>query len=292
MKHFLISFTVFFTMACASAASWQGRVFRVKDSQELSFPQFVDEVSQNTLIVLGENHSTIEVQNMQAQVIQAVVKKTESEGRFSLSWEFFSIKDQSSINENYDLLKTGRMSTESFIEKSVGGAFYKTYVPVIDAVKSLNGDLVAINLTREEKRPVTRGGIEAADPTLVPANYEIGGPNYFKRFKEQMQGHSNEDEIRRFFDAQCLTDDVMAFQTLKNLNPNKTFVIAGHFHTDYQDGMVHRLSVRAPTLNKVNVRIADASEYNESELLAMLTDPNYGKVADYVIFVKEPVNKN
>lgn len=288
MKHFFLIITVLLSFSSSFAASWQGRVFRVHNTQELNFSDFVDEISKNVLIVMGENHSTIEVQNMEAQVIQSVVDHTGSEGRFNLSWEFFSIKDQSLINENYELVKSGQMSTEKFIEKTVGGQFYKTYIPVIDAVKDLKGDLVAINLTREEKRPVTQRGIEAADPALVPAGYEIGGSNYFNRFKEQMEGHSDQDAIRRFFDAQCLTDDVMAFHTLKNLNPNKTFVIAGHFHTDYQDGTVHRIQVRAPELAKAHVRIVDASEYTEVELLAMMKDPTYGEVADYVIYVKQP----
>lgn len=288
MKHtFSILFFIFASQS-VGAASWQGKVFSVQRDQEISFSNLTEQLAKSDLIILGENHSTEAVQDMESQLISAVVERTSSRAQFTLAWEFLSVKDQALIDAQWDLLKNEKISTEQFIEKTVGESFYKTYTPVINTVLGLEGKLLATNLTREEKNPVTQRGISAADPQLVPAGYESGSANYFERFKFQMQGHVSEEKIPNYFDAQCLTDDVMAFQTLKNRDAHKTFLIAGHFHTDYQDGVVRRFAVRAPELMMVNIRIVDASEFTEEQLLSVLRHAEYGEVADYVIYVNEP----
>ncbi len=293
-KFFLIAlFSFSFAQATESTQpAWNGRVFKVKDGQEITFSQLKEELSSYQLIILGENHSTQEVQNMQAQVISEVVTHTSTQNNFNLAWEFLNVKDQPKIDLNFSLLKEGKITTQEFIDYAMaGGNSYRPYAPVLESVSKLSGTLLGINLTREEKSPVTRGGITAANPDLVPPGYEIGGANYFNRFKSEMGGHDSEENTRNYFDSQCLTDDVMAFHALKNNHAAKTFLIAGHFHTDYNDGVVQRLTVRAPNLLKATVRIVDASDYAPEQISLMRHDSVYGDVGDYVIYVKEPYIK-
>jgi hypothetical protein len=103
-----------------------------------------------------------------------------------------------------------------------------------------------------------------------------------------MQDHVPPDKLSNYFDAQCLTDDVMAHTLLGSREPFK-ILVAGSFHTDYRDGAVARLAARAPSETVAAVRIVDASDYREPELPSVLWDERYGPVADFVVFVNEPV---
>lgn len=288
----LISFfiaLVIGTAAFASETKWNGRVFKLNGRQELTFPQLTQELATNRIIILGENHSTKEVQDMEANIISNVVKLQELSGNFTIAWEFLNVKDQEKIQEQFGLLKEEKISMQDFINTVVGGNFYSTYAPVIENAVKSSGQLLGINLSREQKQPVSRGGLSAADPSVIPPGYETGSANYLTRFKAEMGDHTPDDKLMNYFDAQCLTDDVMAFHALKNLNTSKTFLIAGHFHTDYNDGVVQRLRSRAPNVLSANVRIVDASEYaTDDELTNMMSDSQYGDVADYVVYVKEP----
>ncbi len=276
---------LFVSTACAS---WHGKIYDVSTSREISIEQLVQQLSQKSVIVLGETHITPEVQAAEAQIIDRVVTNTGNEGRFSLAWEFLSASEQDKVDSLYQDLKNKKIDSKKFLSQIVGNKS-ETYVPVIEEVVKHAGELLAINLTRSEKGPVTKGGIKAADPKHVPPGYETGGDNYYERFKTEMQDHVPADKIRNYFDAQCLTDDVMAYQVSERAKLPLTFIIAGHFHTDYFDGMVKRLEVRLPSLTRSNVRILDTSEYSETELLKILKDGKYGPLADYVFFVKEPV---
>ncbi len=295
MKSVLISllFTGLFNYSYAVTSKWDGRIFKIAGQEELTFPQLTQELSVYRIVILGEKHSTPEVQNMQANVITNVVKLQELKNNFTVAWEFLNVKDQEKIDSQFLLMKEGKLTTAEFIKTVMGNnPFYIPYAAVLEGAAAQSGKLLGINLTREEKQPVSRGGISQADPSLVPPGYETGSANYYARFVEVMGDHTPEDKLANYFDAQCLTDDVMAYHTLKNLNTSKVFVIAGHFHTDYDDGVVLRLAKRAPNVPQANVRIVDASDYKtDEELMAVMSDAKYGDVANYVIFVNEPARQ-
>ncbi len=292
MKSVLVSllFTGLFNYSFAVTSKWDGRIFKTMGHEELTFPQLTQELSVYRIVILGEKHSTQGVQNMQANVITNVVKLQELKNNFTVAWEFLNVKDQDQINSQFALMKDGKLTATEFIKAVMGNnSFYTPYAPVLESAAAHSGKLLGINLTREEKQPVSRGGIGQADPSIVPPGYEKGSANYYARFVEVMGGHTPEDKMANYFDAQCLTDDVMAYHTLKNLDTSKVFVIAGHFHTDYDDGVVQRLAKRAPNIPQANVRIVDAADYaTDEELTAVMNDATYGDVANYVIYVNEP----
>jgi uncharacterized iron-regulated protein len=80
----------------------------------------------------------------------------------------------------------------------------------------------------------------------------------------------------------------MAYHYLKNSKNDLNFLIAGSFHTDFYDGVVNRLKMRHPKISLVTVKIIDASDFSESELLDQLSHEKYGEIADYVYFVNNP----
>lgn len=289
MTKYCIALFVVFSNLTVFAYDWNGRVFRGADRTEIPFYELMGEVQSSKIVIMGENHTTPEVQNIQAKIIDEAISLRKQS--FALAWEFLAKTRQPRTEELLAQLKAGGISYEEFIRRAVGSSKNNTYIPVLKKVLDLGGSIYGINLTREEKSPITQGGIKSADPKLVPPGYEIGGDDYFERFSKEMEGHVPAEKIGNYFDAQCLTDDVMAFHTLALRNYQKIFLIAGHFHTDYYDGLVQRLNQRAPNTNKLLVRIVDASEFVESELFNLFRHPKYGQLTDYVVFVNEPKDK-
>lgn len=285
MKIFIAIFTVLVSNL-AFAYSWNDRVFRVSDKTEINYGDFIRDVSSYRYIIMGENHITSEVQNVEAKTITDVVNLKKE--NFVFAWEFLAHSQQPVVEKLWDSFVNGKITGEDFIKMTLVNPANNTYIPVLKAVAQNGGKLIGLNLTREEKAPVTKGGIKAADPNLVPQGYERGGANYYTRFRDTMGDHTTPDKISNYFDAQCLTDDVMANE-LSKISADKVFVVAGHFHTDYFDGFVNRANVRIPNENKIVIRILDASEFKDEEIMDQLSHPQYGLVADYVYFVKEPI---
>ncbi len=126
------------------------------------------------------------------------------------------------------------------------------------------------------------------DPALLPPGYASGGEHYRQRFTEAMGDHVPAAKIANYFDAQCLTDDVMAF-SLEEGHGLK-ILVAGAFHTDYRDGVVKRLEARQSEKIIKSVTIVDASDYSEADLLPLLLDDRWGALADFVVFVNEPIS--
>ncbi len=285
MKFFILLF-LFFSQSI-QAASWNGRIFRAVDTTEITNDEFLAEARASRLIVMGENHVTPEVQNAEAKIIKEVV--TSHNLTFALAWEFLAYNQQTLVNELWEKFENQTLSGEEFIRLTLGNPVNNTYIPVLQAVASQGGKLFGINLSREEKAPVTKGGIKAADPRIIPPNYESGGADYWQRFKDLMGDHTTPDKLTNYFDAQCLTDDVMAHEVSRISGFDKIFMIAGHFHTDYFDGFVNRLHKRLPGDSKLIIRIIDASEFTEDQLLKELMHPKFGQLADFAYFVKEPI---
>ncbi len=282
----LIGIFIVLVSSSALAHSWNGKIFRVADQTEVTYEDFVQDLGSYRYVIMGENHITPEVQNAEAKTMNDVINLKNE--KFIFAWEFLAYNQQSQVDKLWESFVAGKLTGEEFIKSTLGNRANNTYIPVLKTVAEKNGKLIGINLTREEKAPVTKGGIDAADPNLVPQGYEAGGADYYTRFREVMGDHTNPDRVSNYFDAQCLTDDVMANELAK-ISAAKVFVIAGHFHTDYFDGFVKRANVRIPNENKIVIRILDASEFKEEELMDQLVHPKYGHVSDYVYFVKEPI---
>lgn len=271
--------------------NWNGRIYDPATGTEVAQGDFALSLSGAKTIVLGEKHYTQAVQQKEADIMRDVVLKAGRVGSFSLGWEFLELSSRGKIKELYEQFERGDITAQDFLKSTQGTENAYAYEPVLEATKALQGDLWATNLSHEEKRPIVQGGLAAADPSIVPPGFKMGSANYYERFKEEMgHGHATPDMVSHYFDAQCLTDDVMAYWLLEQAKPDLRFLVVGSFHVDYGDGVVARLRDRAPSEKLLNVRIIDASDYRPDELLPMLRDPKYGPLADYAVFVNEPTN--
>lgn len=281
-------FVFLFLLSTTSQAGWHHRILDAETSSELSFSELSSLASQSDIVAIGELHNNTEVQLLEAKIIETVVTELKLEGRFSLGWEFLAVTQKSQNDLLYSEFQNGMLSAQEFLLKTVGKTAATYYQPILETLKKHNGGLKGLNLTREEKGPVTKGGLKSADPALIPPGFEMGGPSYFERFAEAMGDHTPPDQLQNYFDAQCLTDDVMAYSLEKEISTSLRFFIAGSFHTDFFDGTLARINKRTPSTRVLSIRIVDASWFQESELMDQLSHPSYGPVADLVVFVNEP----
>lgn len=286
MKFFLF-FIVFSSFV--EAASWDGRIFNVKNNSEISYEEYITNLTNYNFIVLGEKHYTLEVQNAQAKTISDVVIESGKANAFTTGWEFLNVTEQPMIDNYYFQVKTKKITALNFVEKTQGKVDKQEgYAAIIDATAILGGKLLGTNLTRLEKKPVTERGIGALDPRLLPPNFDYGTSGYYQRFALEMQGHATPEQVKNYYASQCLVDDTIAYHLLKDSPFDLNFLIVGSFHSDYFDGAVNRIKVRNPFVEVATIKIIDASDYEESELLNLIHSDEYGDIADYVYFVNEP----
>jgi uncharacterized iron-regulated protein len=272
----------------AALGTWDGKILNVRRGSEISSEELTQGLRHARNVILGEKHYSAAIQNAQARVIEWVVKSTVSQNRFTLAWEFLNVSDRARTDREYGRLESGETSVEEFLNNTQGNSDSGSYAPIFTAAKDLGGAVLGVNLSRSEKAPVVQGGIAAAKPGLVPPGFALGGYFYFERFATSMVGHASEENLRNYFAAQCLTDDVMAYHLLGDSRTDLRFLVTGEFHSDYLDGVVARLKARAPEQETQAIRFVDASDHTEEELRDLPKDPKYGPIADYVIFSGEP----
>lgn len=271
-------------------ASWDGKVFDGNQKKEIPRSNLLLKLASSQIVVIGEKHYTKAVQDEEGRIIFDVVTLAKKEQQFSLSWEFLNASAQPETENLYNQVLAKEMTSEDFLLKTQGGKNSLVYSPMITAAASLGGKLFGVNLSREEKAPVTKGGLSALDPKLLPPNFKMGGASYFERFNETMRDHATPDQIKNYFAAQSLVDDVSAYHLLSDSLDSLKFLVIGAFHSMYNDGVVARIKDRDSSISVSNVEIIDASDYTAAELPTILSDEKYGVRADFIIFVNEPSN--
>jgi uncharacterized iron-regulated protein len=288
--------TAAFSGAPAMAATpWSGRVYDVSRQAFLTDAEIHAQLAGVEILVLGEKHDTPSVQLQQARAISETLQANPAAiGRWVLGWEFLNRRDQLAINEAWNLVNVDQISVNDLLDRFMGKGRSRSYAPILEMGVRYAGELRGLNLARDEKAPVVKGGLEALDPSILPPGFAMGGDGYRERFDAVMGGgHATPEQIGRYFQAQCLTDDVMAFELLKGV-PALRVLVNGSFHSDYFDAAISRIRARDAVSRLLSIRFIDASDYSEAELSPDLklaepvVDSKYGALADWIWFAGEP----
>ncbi len=269
-------------------ALWNGKILDVANEVYLEPAELFERLVAADTIVFGEKHYTPVIQIAESEVISGVVRAAEKEQAFSVGWEFLIRSNQEAVRTLYKNFQEGQITAEDFIRETQAVQEAETYVPVLETIKALGGELFATNLSRAERKIVVDNGLSQTDPSWIPPGFAMGGEDYFGRFRDTMQGHVAPEKLLRYFEAQCLTDDVMAYSVLLEAHFNLRFLISGSFHVEYRDGVISRLVARAPAERLLTVDFIDASDYSETELRTLLNHTQYGPIADFAYFFNEP----
>ncbi len=264
-------------------------LFNTKTKEFSDYTSALSQLPSQMHLVLGEYHYSETIQKAQSEMIKNVVSINDKAGKFTVGWEFLDYTNQEKIKNAFLEYKNDELSDDNFLRALFGEnsnpADNATYLHIMKETKNLNGDFIGLNLPRSLKKLITTNGLEALDPQYVPANFELGGANYYERFAETMGGHVTEAQMKNYYAAQCITDSVMAEQLQKESLYDLTFTIVGSFHTDYNDGYVAQLK-RTADLPIVTVKFIDTTELTQEEIDSFkIDDPLYGPIADFIFFL-------
>jgi len=255
-------------------------IYSTRDQAYVAYDQFLEELPKSGFIVLGEFHNSKSIQDAQAKIIREKSILEEKQESTRIMWEFLNHTDQTKINKVFDSLLSRAISTEDFVIQTAGKQNL-TYTPIMDVAREFGHAPIALNLPRDLKKKVMDGGIDAIDPSYVPAHHDLGSDDYLARFKLAMGGHAPDDMVAKYYLAQCLTDSVMSDEANKK-HVDLSFIVAGSFHTDFFDGTVGRLK-DINSSEVISLKITSKELYEEEYLLG---HDLFGTYADYIVITE------
>lgn len=252
----------------------EAQLYNGQNLQQVSVEEVLANVRPGTVLLLGEVHDSPEHHANQQELLKKLLTDSIP---FNLAMEFFEYPDQLKIDQYLN----AEVTEESFL-KSIGWGqisfdFYREQV----WSSLVNGGWTyGINIPRSITRKVSKSGLSSLDPDdlkLMPPNFELGQSSYFERFADTMKGHVSDENIEKYFAAQSIWDDCMAWkiQELKTSHFDQSMVVlVGDFHLAFMDGLPFRLKARGANDVIVISQITDPDE--------LKIDSKYGVRADYI----------
>ena len=248
MKSFLstIAFLSLTTLSACAHASLQG-LLHGQTLQPTTLNQALQDVRAGEVVVIGENHG---LKTHQGQQLEILTHLRQRGLKVSLGMEFFTYTFQSQVDQflrkelaEVDFLKAIGWGSPDF-------SFYRDQV--ISADLSQGEGTYALNAPRSLTSQVSKQGLESLTPqmrALLPPNFTLGRESYKKRFLSYMPHLPTPEAGDRYFAAQSIWDDTMAWKAVEFLNahPDQVLVIiVGEFHTQFGGGLPDRIMQRKP----------------------------------------------
>ena len=252
--------------------------------QPVSLSDALSPVTKGTIIIISELHGHQPHHRHQLEAL----KELKQDGTFgvSLGMEFFSYTKQLVLNDYL----SGKVREAEFLEQ-IGWDKNKwqNYRRQVLFPLQAGGTTWALNLPREVTGQIARSGLGSLTPdkrTLLPPNWSLGNDLYYERFEAFMgRGHISKDKMKRYFVAQSLWDETMAWRAVEFIrqNPDQVLVIlVGDFHAIYGGGLPDKIRQRGwqqiLTISQVTLRGMTSDEQDE----IMTPHPRYGKRADFI----------
>lgn len=215
-------------------------------------------------VFLGENHATKPHQQLEADVVAALVKRGR---KVIVGLEMYTRPKQDWL----DQWSSGALSEEDFLEKSdwkgQWGFPYEFYRPVFQVAKENKLPMVALNVPRDWVRQVGRKGYVGLTNEArlqLPADLFLGNTQHKDVFNALMGGHPmTGPQGDNIYAAQVLWDEGMADTAVKWLERTPAdkqtvfVVIAGSGHVMYRQGINFRIK-RRTKLDGVTVVMSQA----------------------------------
>lgn len=249
----------------------------------VSLEQALLQVKPGDVVVLGEEHGSLEQAAQQVQVLEMLRKNGL---KVSVGMEFFDFQTQGLV----DQYRSGVLNENDFLTQIKWGVGFSfdAYRQQVLFPNGNEGTVIALNAPRSLTGRISKVGISgltAEEKALLPPTWALGNDQYFERFSALMGGgHIPAEAVNRYFEAQSTWDDTMASQAGQYIkaNPSNVLVIiVGEFHVQYGGGLPDRLKVHGMnplTFSLVNLN-GMSSEDVDSEVLP---NSKYGSRADFV----------
>jgi uncharacterized iron-regulated protein len=201
-------------------------------------------------VFLGENHATKPHQQLQADVIKALLARGR---RVVVGLEMYTRPKQDWL----DQWSAGTLEEQEFLDKSEWktqwGFAFDFYRPVFQVSKENKLPMVALNVPRDWVRQVGRkglAGLTTEQKLQLPNEIFLGNKEHRSVFDALMGGHPpTGPQGDNIYSAQVLWDEGMADTAIKwmdRFGHEKTVfvVIAGVGHVMYRQGINYRIERR------------------------------------------------
>lgn len=265
MKGFGLFFSSLLMLAYAHAQT--SGILAGNSLQPVSLTQAVQNVRPGSIVVIGENHGFKEHQSQQVAIMQAL----RDQGLVvSVGMEFFTYTDQPLVQA----YRQGALSEPEFLQQIKWGGlsydFYRDQALFPDL--SEGAATVALNAPRSLTGKVSKQGLAALTPedkALLPPQFSLGRESYKRRFLSMMPHLPSPEAGERYFAAQSIWDDTMAWQATDFLrsHPDQVLVIVvGDFHVQFGGGLPDRLRVRGGEFPVLTFSQVNTLGLSESEI--------------------------
>lgn len=261
--------------------SAQAQIFAGDSGETRSFSEVVGNLKAGDVVILGERHEFALHQQAQMQVIESL---KELGHRVSVGMEFLPWTQQAAVNQ----WRAGLLNEAAFLQSvEWGQTNFDFYRPQMSAPQLGLEYVWALNAPRALTSKISRVGLEAltdSEKALLPPGFEPGNAKYFERFKQAIGHLPNPDAAWRYFLAQSVWDDTMAWRIadFQKAHPEQILVvIVGEFHVQYGGGLPDRLQKRG-VQNLRTVSLVSAEGLTEDEIQKEVSPGSDGSRADYI----------
>jgi len=277
---FLVSFSPY--LLSAEKINEQVEIVSVakKTGRTLTLKQLAQEIKNNQVIYIGENHDNSSHHLVQLYIIKNLYNQNK---RIAIGMEMFQSKFQNTVNDYI----FGNMSEQQFLDKTEynkrWGYDYSLYKPIIDFAKTNNIPIIALNIESEVIKDISKKGISklhASDLNKLPKHIDFTNNKYRKFLYEIFKDHPNQNKksFEKFYSIQLVWDEYMAEKIDSFLKDNEKYqivVLAGNGHIVHGYGIPQRLFKR-----------------NKIAYTAILNDVEYEKeISDFIISSSKKANQ-
>lgn len=247
---------------CASASIFpHGTWLNASNTQLTDLDQLLGAVDRGSVVIVSELHGHKPHHQNQRLIIQ----KLKDQGyTVAVGMEFFNFTQQTLVDQYLD----GGIEEADFLKQVKWGKTpYDNYKEQVLSTRGTQAKTLALNAPRSVSGTISKKGMDGLSPEqekLLPPQFELGNKAYYERFSNFMGGHVPKESMDRYFTAQSLWDDTMAYVASEYMkqNPDHVLVIiVGDFHAAFGGGLPDRLEARGMkdvlVFTQVNLRGRD-----------------------------------
>jgi uncharacterized iron-regulated protein len=248
----------------------------------------VGSLEPGSILILGELHGFADVAQGQLEVLRGL----RSAGhKIDVAMEFFPYQQQDLV----DRFISGELTEPQFLAdlgwgKSMSFDYYRGQV--LFPQPHLEERTLAINAPRTLTGVIAKKGLAGLTPEeqqLLPPEFTLGRTEYFDRFRDFMGGHVDEAALGRYFEAQSVWDDTMAWQLLVKRSSNTQVVVVGEFHVQYGGGLPDRLRSRDSGRSLTTIGFVNSHQLTSEELASEIgPHPRWGVRENFICLVDLP----
>lgn len=258
--------------------------------QPIAIDDVVSKVEPGGVLIVSEYHGFATHYDRQKEALHALSKTgrcTVSVGLEFLAWPY-----QTSISEYF----AGTRSEAAMLKDVEWGTAipFEGYRDQALFPRTTGGLLLGLNATRALSGAVRQRGVEGLTPdeaAQMPPNFELGDQEYRQRFELVLPHSMSTAAMDRYFAAQSVWDDSMAWQAVEFLKTHPSHclvIIVGDFHAQFGGGLPDRLRARG-LKNVTVISQFDTAGLSEQEVRnEQGPHPQYGPRADAIWLSETP----